>query len=75
MMAVEVIPGDTLRTGPVRELFRTNPSVLSAQVYMYAATPDGQRFLLREPAEGTGNIVEPLYVVMNWQSLVGGAAE
>jgi hypothetical protein len=37
---------------------------------MYAAAPDGQRFLLREPAEGTGSTVEPLIVVMNWQSLV-----
>lgn len=72
MMAVDVTGGDTLRTGPVRELFRTNPAVLSNQVYNYAATPDGQRFFLREPVEGgnTGVFVEPLYVVTNWTALV-----
>jgi hypothetical protein len=71
MMAVDVTSGDTLRTGPVRELFRTNPAVLSNIIYNYAATPDGQRFLLREPVEGgTAGSVEPFYVVTNWTALV-----
>jgi len=71
MMAVDVAPGDTLRTGPVRQLFRTNPAVLSNYIYNYAATPDGQRFLLREPLEGsTTSVVEPFYVVTNWTALV-----
>jgi hypothetical protein len=72
MMAVDVTPGDTLQTGPARELFRTNPAVLSNQAYMYAATGDGRRFLLREPAAGSGaSAIEPLYVVTNWPTLVG----
>jgi len=46
--------------------------VLSNIVYNYAATPDGQRFFLREPVEGgnAGVFVEPLYVVPNWTALV-----
>jgi Tol biopolymer transport system component len=72
MMAVDVTPGDALQTGPVRELFRTNPAVLHTQAYMYAATPDGQRFLLREPAaSGSATAVEPIFVVANWTALVG----
>ena len=55
----------------MRELFRTNPAVLNNQVYHYAATPDGQRFLLRElVGGGSTNVIEPLYVVMNWTALV-----
>jgi len=48
------------------------PAVLSNIVYNYAATPDGQRFFLREPVEGgnAGVFVEPLYVVPNWTALV-----
>ena len=72
MMAVDVTPGDTLQIGPVRELFRTNPAVLSDVAFHYAATPDGQRFLLREPVEGgSTRVSEPLYVVTNWTALVG----
>jgi Tol biopolymer transport system component len=71
MMAVAVTPGDTLQTGPVRALFRTNPAVLSNQIFNYAVTPDGQRFLLREAVSNNAtSAVEPLYVVMNWTALV-----
>ena len=70
MMAIDVDP-ETLTTGRPRELFRTNPAVMSLVVYQYAATPDGQRFVLREPAEGVNTSVEPLYVVSNWRKLVG----
>jgi Tol biopolymer transport system component len=69
IMAVDVDP-DTLKTGRPRELFRTNPAVMSLVTYQYAATPDGQRFLLREPAEGVSTSAEPLYVISNWRKLV-----
>ena len=69
MMAVDVDP-DTLKTGRPHELFKTNPTVMSLQVYQYAATPDGQRFVVREPAEGISTSAEPLYVVSNWRTLV-----
>jgi serine/threonine protein kinase len=69
MMAVDVDP-ETLKTGRPRELFRTNPAVMSLLVYQYAATPDGQRFVLREPAEGVSTSAEPLYVISNWRKLV-----
>jgi hypothetical protein len=45
---------------------------MSLQVYLYAATPDGQRFALREPVESSSSSasVEPIYVVSNWRRLV-----
>jgi hypothetical protein len=47
-------------------------TALSVNTYRYAATPDGQRFLLRAPAEGdTVGPNEPLYVVTNWTALMG----
>jgi Tol biopolymer transport system component len=71
MMAVAIAPGDVLEAGPVRALFRTNAAVLSDQIFNYAVTPDGQRFLLREPVDGSAaSAVEPLYVVRNWTALV-----
>ena len=70
MMAIDIDP-ETLKSGRPRELFKTNPAVMSLVVYQYAATPDGQRFVVREPAEGVNTSVEPLYVVSNWRKLVG----
>jgi hypothetical protein len=71
MMAVDVVSGETLQTGRPRELFTTNPAVMSLLVYLYAATPDGQRFVLREPSDSSSNAsVEPIYVVSNWRHLV-----
>ena len=47
LMAVDVMAGATLETGPVRELFQAvvNPS---AVLQIYAATRDGKRFIVRE---------------------------
>jgi Tol biopolymer transport system component len=70
LMAVDVTPGDALQAGPPRELFRTNPAVLSNILFMYAAAPDGQRFILVEPVEGAATPSEPLYVLTNWQALL-----
>ena len=70
LMAVDVTPGDTPTFGPPRELFRTNPLVSSTVVFQYAATPDGQRFLLVEPIAGAADAGEPLYLLTNWQSLL-----
>ena len=69
MMAVDVTPGATLETGPVRKLFETslNPS---SQVHFYAVTRDGKRFLIREAVGSDRTPNEPLYIVTNWTTLV-----
>ena len=67
--AVDIKAGSSLETGPARTLFSTNINPTST-VHMFAATRDGQRFLVRE-AVGLENIAtEPLYIVTNWTSLV-----
>ena len=68
LMAVDVMAGATLATGPVRELFQAvvNPS---ANIQIYAATRDGKRFIVREQTRNEG-AVEQLFVVTNWTSLV-----
>jgi hypothetical protein len=48
----------------------TVPLVTSTVAFNYAATPDGQRFLLVEPIEGAADGDEPLYLLTNWQSLL-----
>ena len=71
LMAVDVKSGATLETGPARMLFQASfiPFPITVN-YSYAATRDGQRFLLLEPA-GSTSAVDPLYVVTNWTSLAG----
>jgi Tol biopolymer transport system component len=68
LSAVDVSPNG--ETGPVRELFPT--SVIPATgTNFYAVSRDGQRFLLREPAEtADGTVVASLHVVTNWPSLL-----
>lgn len=70
MMALDVDP-ETMTTGRPHELFKTSQAVMSLQVHLYAATGDGQRFVLREPAQEAPASVEPIYVVSNWRRLVG----
>jgi Tol biopolymer transport system component len=68
LMAVDVMTGASLTTGPARELFQAlvNPS---AVIHIYAATRDGKRFIVREQARDEG-AAEQLFVVTNWTSLV-----
>jgi hypothetical protein len=70
LMAVDVTPGDMSAFGAPHELFRTNPLVTSTVAFQYAATPDGQRFLLVEPIADDAHADEPLYLLTNWQSLL-----
>jgi Tol biopolymer transport system component len=70
LMAVDVASGETLTVGTPRELFRTNPLVTSTTAFQYAATPDGQRFLLLEPIEGAVTTDEPLFLLTNWTALL-----
>ena len=70
LMALDVEPGASLRTGQARQLFESdvNPS---SQTHMYAVTRDGKRFLVREPLGNENVVTEPLYIVTNWPSLMG----
>jgi hypothetical protein len=67
LMAVDVDAGTTFRVGPIKPLFQT-AAAISLAVHMYAATHDGQRFLVAEPK--ASDAVEQLNVVTNWPSLV-----
>jgi hypothetical protein len=69
LLSVEVKPGATFETGPVRTLFQ-GPPATSTQIHLYAVTGDGQRFLMVEPPGVSTNTVEPLYIIANWPALV-----
>jgi eukaryotic-like serine/threonine-protein kinase len=73
LIAVELKPDSILQTGPLRTLFQTNVLASSQVGYLYAATPDGKRFLMREAVASNNGAIEPLYVMTNWLSLVSGA--
>jgi Tol biopolymer transport system component len=66
MMSVDVRAGDSSEAGQPRALFQTRV-VVSGGVDQYAATPDGQRFLVMQPF-GEYRMM-PLAAVLNWPSL------
>jgi serine/threonine protein kinase/Tol biopolymer transport system component len=66
IIAVEIKAGATIETSPAKILFQTS-TALSATNYSYAVTGDGQKFLVREPANtSNAGSTEPLHVVINW---------
>ena len=70
LMALDIEPGASLRTGHARQLFESNV-IPSSQTHMYAVTRDGKRFLVREPVGSESVVSEPLYIVANWPWLMG----
>ncbi len=60
-MAVDVSSSATFEPGTPRRLFAFPPTVNSR----FAATPDGQRFLL--PVPGDNGQESPFTMVLNWQ--------
>ena len=59
--------GPTLHAGQPKVLFSTPifaPWILG---HPYAASPDGQRFLVAEPAEPTAT---PIHLILNWRGLL-----
>jgi len=56
---MEVKAGATFETSPPRQT-----------LHLYAATSDGQRFLVMEPPGVSNNAVEPMYVIGNWPALL-----
>ena len=69
ILSMEVKVGTTFETGPIRKLFHSGLP-RSSTVQLFAATRDGQRFLVLEPPGLTSNTVEPLYVIANWPVLL-----
>lgn len=69
MTAVDVLPGEALRASRPAVLFRVPLSGdITRYRNHYAATADGQRFLVDTADESTR---EPINVVVNWEALVG----
>ena len=62
LMAVEVALEPTFSVGIPKALFNPGP----AGWPQFDVTPDGDRFLVNQPAEQSG--VEPLTLVQNWTS-------
>ncbi len=68
LMAVDVMAGASLKTGPARLLLEAAVNT-SAVIQIYAATRDGKRFIVREQTRDEG-AMEQLFVVTNWLSLL-----
>jgi hypothetical protein len=66
--AAEVKPGTGFEVGLPKQIFRAR--LLFNRAYYYAMTNDGKRFLVRGTAN-TGQEIEPLYLILNWPSLLG----
>jgi len=72
-MAVDITTrGSTLDVGPIRLMFPVTAGIGALQARTYAVTRDGRRFLIRDlaGANQAAAELEPLYLVMNWTSLV-----
>jgi Tol biopolymer transport system component len=69
-MAAEVKPGAAFEVGLPKQLFRAASSTAgSITGHLYAMTNDGKRFLVRT-APNTSTEIEPLYLILNWPSLL-----
>jgi Tol biopolymer transport system component/predicted Ser/Thr protein kinase len=66
LMAATVAVGATFASQPPVMLFQTNPGSILLYQHVYAAAPDGQRFLVTQLADTPDRIT----VVRNWTSLV-----
>ena len=69
LMSVDVKATRAFTGGPPRLVFRTGIENPSYMVEDYAATADGQRFLLRMPAPGSRP--PELKLVLGWRALLG----
>ena len=63
--------GDTLEVGAEVELFEAQGNLYQGNLYgrRFDLSPDGQRLLLLEPAEG-GEIQSPISVLVNWPAVL-----
>ena len=68
-IAAEVKPGTTFEVGLPKQIFRAARHAHIIAGHDYAMTNDGKRFLLRE-TPNNGQEIEPLYLILNWPSLL-----
>ncbi len=66
LMAAKVSVGTTFTSRPPVALFQTNPGSIALYQHIYAAAPDGQRFLVTQLADAPDRIT----IVRNWTALV-----
>lgn len=66
MMAAPVITEANFDAGEPITLFQTTPRqpVTNKDLFVYAVSPDGQRFLINTPIRET--LTEPMSVILNW---------
>jgi hypothetical protein len=70
LMSLEVKSGATFETGPPKPLLNPSGAASLDESPYYAMTNDGKRFLIRE-ISGTGNVIDSMYIILNWPSLLG----
>jgi serine/threonine protein kinase/Tol biopolymer transport system component len=69
-MAAEVKPGTAFEVGLPKQIFHATRHARIIAGHDYAMTTDGKRFLIRETPD-TAQEIEPLYLILNWPSLLG----
>ena len=68
-MAAEVKPGTAFEVSLPKQIFRATRHAHIIAGHDYAMTNDGKRFLVRE-TPNIGQEIEPLYLILNWPSLL-----
>jgi hypothetical protein len=66
LMAVPVTTAGGFSAGEAQRLFETAPGALEGRGHRYTVTPDGQRFIIVEDAEGEQAIMPTIQVTQNW---------
>jgi serine/threonine protein kinase len=73
LYSVDVQTGATFEAGTPKILKNLSPTsyVFSSTIHFYAMTSDGQRFLVHDIPGLEQQDADPLFVMMNWPSLLG----
>ena len=68
LMAVDLTPDRDFKAGTPRPLFPVSPALVSTDVFRYAATTDGKRFIAVGGTSGGAADSTPITVDLNWQA-------
>ena len=73
LYSVDVNTGATFQAGIPKAFINLPPTafVFSTTIHLYAMTSDGQRFLVHDIPRIDQENADPLFVMMNWPSLLG----
>jgi Tol biopolymer transport system component len=66
LVAVPVTTASGFSAGEPQRLFEAAPGVFEGRGQRYTVTPDGQKFILVEDAEGDGAAMPTIQVTQNW---------